>query len=223
MRALVLEHEVTGRPGMVGEILRDRGLDLDELMIGERPFPWGDRPDLIVVMGSVKSVYDDADPLIREELEFMAGAIDEGVPILGICFGGQALATVLGGRVEKSPHPEVGWHGIQSDDPDLIPEGPWFQWHYDRITLPPGATEVARNAAAVQAFVLGPHLGLQFHPEVDLEITRSWVAIPEDLAAAGVADGAALVRESEQRWPEARRMAEQLVDTYLTRIGVRVG
>ena len=48
--------------------------------------------------------------------------------------------------------------------------GPWFEWHVDEIVAPPGAEILARNASGVQAWRLGDHVGLQFHPEVDEEI-----------------------------------------------------
>ena len=93
------------------------------------------------------------------ELELIGAAVEKDVPVLGLCFGGEVLSAVLGGRVERAPVPELGWREIETDDPDAIPAGPWLEWHYERFTTPPGAVEVARTADAVQAFRLGPHLG----------------------------------------------------------------
>ena len=64
---------------------------------------------------------------------------------------------------------------MHSDDPDLVPHGPWFQWHFDRFTPPPGATEIARNDRATQAFVQGRAMGLQFHPELDHALLELWI------------------------------------------------
>ena len=96
------------------------------------------------------------------------------MPVLGLCFGGQVLAHVLGGRIEAAPTPEFGWHEIETDEPDAIPAGPWLLWHYQRFTVPPGATEVARTEHATQAFRHGRHLGLQFHPESTTDIVEGW-------------------------------------------------
>ena len=60
--------------------------------------------------------------------------------------------------------------------PTLVPGGPWFQWHFDRFDVPPGAVEIARNAHAAQAFVIGHCLGLQFHPELDDPLLEAWLA-----------------------------------------------
>ena len=67
-------------------------------------------------------------------------------------------------------------------------DGPWFQWHFDRLSTPPGALEVARNGSATQAFVQGRALGLQFHPEVDTALVDYWIAedAGADLARLGL-------------------------------------
>jgi hypothetical protein len=66
------------------------------------------------------------------------------VPVLGICFGAQALAAALGGQAIRAERPEVGWTPIQTHRPDLIEPGPWFQWHSDRWVLPDGGRRQAR-------------------------------------------------------------------------------
>ena len=110
--------------------------------------------------------------------------------MLGLCFGGQALAAALGGDVETAPEPELGWTEIETDEPELVPPGPWLEWHYERFTTPPGATEIARTGAASQAFRHGRHLGVQFHPESTVEIVEHWAASDrERLEALGLGDG----------------------------------
>ncbi|MGH3165600.1 MAG: type 1 glutamine amidotransferase, partial [Trebonia sp.] len=125
--------------------------------------------DAIVAFGAAWAVYDEEaiGTWIHDEIAFTRAAIAGGVPFLGICFGGQMLATALGGSAARAPEPEIGWHTIEtSAAKGLIDPGPWFQWHIDRFTVPDGVTVVARTSRASQAFVSGRCLGVQFHPEL---------------------------------------------------------
>ena len=124
----------------------------------------------------------------------MRDAADAGVPTLGVCFGGQLLAQAFGGSVARSATPEIGWYDVTSDDEILVPGGPWFQWHFDGWTLPPGATEIARTANSSQAFLLGRALGLQFHPELDHDLLARWL-------------GRRPRRRGRRRRPQPRRTA----------------
>jgi GMP synthase-like glutamine amidotransferase len=146
----------------------------------------------------------------------VGAAVERDIPVLGLCFGGEVLSAVLGGRVERAPAPELGWREIETDDPVAIPAGPWLEWHYERFTTPPGAIEVARTADAVQAFRLGPHLGVQFHPESTVEIVAGWAdADTENLAKLGIVDGRDLLAISSEREDAAREAAFRLFDAFL--------
>src|SRR5690606_10118180 len=69
-----------------------------------------------------------------------------------------------------------GWYRIGTRVPSLIDDGPWLEWHRDEILPPADAEVLARNESGVQAWRLGPHVGLQFHPEVDAAIVGTWIA-----------------------------------------------
>ena len=117
----------------------------------------------------------------------MRKAIDADVPVLGLCFGGQMLARALGAEVFRRTKSEIGWLPVRSTDPELVPDGPWFQWHFDSFTVPPGATLIAESDVGPQAFVAGRSLGLQFHPEVTTQIMDDWVrAYRHELDGDGV-------------------------------------
>ena len=225
LRALVVQHEDPTPPGLVTEWLAEHGasvetfrIDIDEREVDPTAY------DLIVSLGSEFAAFDDSKPFVPREVRLMRRAIDADVPVLGLCFGGQLLARVLGGEVFRSPHSEIGWLPVGSSDPELVPDGPWFQWHFDSFTLPPGATLIAESAAGPQAFVSGRNLGLQFHPEVTSEIMDDWVhAYRHELDADGV-DPDALLEETKRRAPESRQNAWQLFDRYLrdiARLGSR--
>jgi GMP synthase-like glutamine amidotransferase len=228
VRALVISHDPTEQPGLVGERLVAHGYELDVFVVcdsiaeprSHRPFPALDGVDVVVAMGAPWSVYDDATigSWIRREVDFVRAVHERAVPFLGVCFGGQVLSAALGGAVEPAPRPELGWCEVASAVPDAIADGPWFQWHGDRFTLPPGATELARNGVGVQAFRMGTSMGVQFHPEVDTALLTSWVCDGEPLdplfAELGV-DPIALVETSRRIAGETVANAHRLVDWFL--------
>jgi GMP synthase-like glutamine amidotransferase len=216
MRVLILQHEEPTPPGHVTEWLADHGATVEILRIDE-----DDREvdptdyDLIVSLGSEFAAFDDTKPFVPREASLMRTAVDADVPVLGLCFGGQMLARVLGGEVFRSERSEIGWLHVRSKDPELVPEGPWFQWHFDSFDVPPGATVIAESDAGPQAFVAGRSLGLQFHPEVTTQIMDDWVrAYRHELDGDGV-DPDDLLEETRRRAEESRRNALQLLDRYL--------
>jgi GMP synthase-like glutamine amidotransferase len=161
--------------------------------------------DAIVALGSDRSVHASADPWIAPQLDFLRAAHAANVPVLGICFGGQALAAALGGTVAAAPRTEVGWIEVEGDDGY---SGSWFTWHEDAFTVPPGATELARAASGPQAFALGRSVGLQYHPEVTEAIVDGWLATGGDV----VPDPGPLRRETARRAQGARERAFALFD-----------
>ena len=148
----------------------------------------------------------------------MRRAVEADVPVLGLCFGGQMLARVLGGEVFRGDESEIGWIPVRTSDPELVPEGPWFQWHFDVIRPPPDVEVVAETDLGAQAFVSGRSLGLQFHPEVTPEIMQEWVrAYRHELDADGV-DPDALLEETDRRAEESKRTTWQLLERFLDRV-----
>jgi GMP synthase-like glutamine amidotransferase len=219
--ALIRRHGDWGPPGLLGDWLHARGIPFEEdrSWIGA-PLPDPDRYAFVASLGSKHNPRDTHEPAVRAELELLDRAVARDVPVLGLCFGGQVLAAVLGGEIEPAATPELGWREIETDDPEAVPPGPWLEWHYERFTVPPGAVEVARTADAPQAFRTGPHLGVQFHPESTVEIVARWAQLDVDrLAAQGIADGVSLLRASQARRQAAAEAAFRLFDGFLARTG----
>ena len=217
LRALILQHEEPTPPGHVTEWLAGHDAEVETLRIDidDREVDPTEY-ELIVSLGSEFAAFDDTKPFVPREASLMRAAVDTDVPILGLCFGGQMLARTLGGEVFRSKESEIGWLPVRSKDPELVPEGPWFQWHFDSFTLPPGATVTAETDVGPQAFVAGRSLGLQFHPEVTTGIMDDWVReYRHELDADGV-DPDALLEETKRRATESKRMAWQLFERFLS-------
>jgi GMP synthase-like glutamine amidotransferase len=227
MRTLVVEHDPLSTAERVGAHLEKRGARLESLVVVEdiddpsigNAFP-ADGFDLVVLMGSPWSVYEDqVQGWLQPELSFIRKRLAEGKPLLGICFGAQAMSAALGGSVRGTARPEYGWTTISSNT-EHIANGPWFQFHHDEFTLPPGAVELARNDSGIQAFRTGRSLATQFHPEMTGDLLASWCEIEdgaEELVRMGL-DPDQMIEESRLKEVESQPALEQMLDWFLDEV-----
>ncbi len=103
--------------GLLGQVVRARGLpivsahawegDLDNLRAS-------DFAGIVPLGGSMQSWDEQRLPYLRDERELLREAVDEGVPVLGICLGAQVLARALGAEVRPAEQPEVGWQLVEA-------------------------------------------------------------------------------------------------------------
>ena len=220
-RALVLRHHQEDHSGLIGEAFESRGYEIDLRMMNETSeTPSLDGYDVFVILGSKSAVYDQevGNAWFGRELELIAEAGRRDLPILGICFGAQALCLFHGGVVEPSNNPEIGWYDIEPINGSGIGAGPWFEFHFDHCKLPEDAEVWATSPRSVQAFTFGRDVGVQFHPEIDHVQLKDWFAGGVDEAREFGVDIEALVAETERETPAARERALQLVDLFLAHI-----
>ena len=130
------------------------------------------QPRGIVLSGGPASTLDDGAPTVDRAL------LEAQVPILGICYGQQALCRALGGTVEGGHNGEFGRAEVLVQKPSAIYEGVWdlgsehqvWMSHGDRVTqLPPGFEVIGTSEGAPFAMIAdeGRRIwGVQFHPEV---------------------------------------------------------
>ncbi|MHB1241772.1 MAG: glutamine-hydrolyzing GMP synthase, partial [Gammaproteobacteria bacterium] len=137
----------------------------------------GFHPRGIVLSGGPESVTEEQTPRVPP------GVFELGVPVLGICYGMQAMAAQLGGAVEPSGHREFGYAQVRARGHSRLlldiedhasPEGHglldvWMS-HGDRVSrVPPGFKVIASTDSAPLAGIADDErgfYGLQFHPEV---------------------------------------------------------
>jgi GMP synthase-like glutamine amidotransferase len=210
MQLVVIEHQADAPAGLVGEWAGERDIRMSVVRVhAGDPWPEPGTVEMAVVLGSDRSVHDDPPDWLGDELDWLRGADAAATPVLGLCFGGQSLATALGGSVRRAERPEIGWVDASGEL-----AGAWFAWHFDTFTAPPGARELGRTAAALQGFAIGPHVGLQFHPEVTPEIVDGWVSTGRgDLDAARL-DGDAIRARTAQEEQRVRAAAFALFDRW---------
>jgi len=222
MRALLIANAADADGGFVAERFRHRGFSFTECHRENlTDWPALDGYELIVTLGSEWSVYwPHVAESVAAEATLINAAHTAGVPIYGICYGNQIMAHALGGTVERAREPEIGWKQIVTDLPEVIPEGPWMQWHYDVVTVPPGAVELARSAVGPQAWQLGRSFCTQFHPEATETMIRRWATSDggaAELLKYGI-EPEMLIDDSRKNVADSQRAADHLVDWFLDRV-----
>ena len=126
-------------------------------------------PSAIILSGGPSSVYEDGSPQLDPQI------LELGVPVLGICYGFQTLANLLGGRVDRSGIKEYGATELRVSDAGEILEGQpaeqicWMS-HGDQVMQAPEGFEVlaSTDITPVAAFANSQRkiYGVQWHPEV---------------------------------------------------------
>lgn len=138
-----------------------------------------------IVLGGTMGANDDhMHPFLIVLKRWIMMLVDAGVPFLGICLGGQLLAAALGAKVHSNRWSEIGFSTVELNGAahdDLLFSGMGssfnsFQWHNDSFDLPSGALLLAgTDVCPHQAFRVGKNAwGVQFHPEVTLDIILHW-------------------------------------------------
>ncbi len=191
-RILIVVHQETSDPGLVGQWLTHHGYTLDRCTpaIGE-PLPTDLRPyDGVVVFGGPMSANDD-DKLdfIRAELDWLPSVLAAKKPFLGICLGAQLMARTLGARVQRHPegYCEMGFYRIKpvpgAPQPHFERPRMVFHWHEEGFELPAGAVQLATgDGFPNQAFRYGDRtFGFQFHPEAYPALVNTWTIRGADM------------------------------------------
>jgi len=203
--------------GVFGELLAEWRLPfrIVRLYVGDA-LPVG--ADAVIVLGGTMGVHDEAlHPLLRPLKEFLARRLIAGTPLLGVCLGGQLLASLAGGVVSSNCRREQGLVEVSLSvsglsDPlfsDIGQRFQAFQWHNDSFTIPSVALHLASSIACPgQAFRAGNAWGLQFHPEVDRDLVAAW--------SGKTATHTTLTAEFATVETTHRAMARQLLANFLT-------
>lgn len=216
MRAYVIEHAPARALG-VKETIQAMSPDVEVFVVQAylgQALPKVDDCDVIISGGGPMGVYEIHNPdyeFILREADFLRDAIDSGKAVLGICFGHQLLAHVMGGDVVRDEgHKEIGWSKISlletgMDDPlfqNVDPEFSSFQYHYDQvIKLPDGAIRLAESdLTPIQAvrYAGQPLYGVQFHPEISPEIAEKILSSRADKLKEMGIDVFLMIEKSKQ-------------------------
>ncbi|MFT4050077.1 MAG: type 1 glutamine amidotransferase [Solirubrobacterales bacterium] len=225
-RALIVKHVPWEGPHRIGEALLRAGFELDvRCVLDGDPLPATSDVTCAVFMGGPMNVDQiDRYPGLLAEREWITGAVDAGMPLLGVCLGSQLLARALGSAVAPGPAPEIGWAEVEVHGSDdelarfLAPACEVLHWHGDVFELPPGARLLASSAhTAVQGFRARNAWGFLFHAEADAELARAWMDEPSMRAEAEAAlggDAASITARAASLDAALRERTDPLFDAF---------
>lgn len=235
-RVLALQHIWDDPPGYLEEILRVHNIACETVDVQNTPIPDPAPYQAIVLMGGPQHLYaDDGLAYLEQEKAMLRQAVAANIPTLGICLGGQLLASALGAEVRRHHLAEIGFFEIPLTeagcrDPlfaGLPGRQLAFHWHSDVFDLPQGAILLASNEQAPnQAFRCGPHAyGLQFHIELNDELASTWLGHPACVQeiTTTLGDETAPARLT-QEWAEKRALyqdhARRMFENFLRIAGL---
>src|SRR5438552_14003031 len=229
---LVFQHDPFEDLGFFAEVLEKQGADyrVIRLFHGEMPAEEWENVTALIILGGPMSVDEEESfPFLRWEKRIIRAAIDEAVPILGICLGAQLIASTLGTQVFHGPVKEIGWspisitpHGQVDSLLGYLPESATvFQWHSDGFELPAGAIRLASSVNYEnQAFRLGRNIyGLQFHLEVTPRMVARWVdERSKDLAQALYILPDKILADTQSYAPALKYYGERFLSEFIRRV-----
>lgn len=206
-------------PGVFRACLEKRGYLVKQRVVPTQGLPHG-RIDFLLIMGGPMSV-NDPDPWIAQELAFVNNVITQNIPVLGVCFGAQLLARVLGGTVGPGSTFEIGMVPVTLTDagksdpvflglPDTFPV---FQWHGEGITLGPQGVPLAGSTDfPVQVFRHKDRVyGFLCHPEIEQSsIPVMCRKCPDDVLRGGV-PAEVLEQKAAEHLPFLHRLADAVI------------
>ena len=188
----IIRHIECEGPGYLEKVLNRSNIEFQLIAIDQhQPLPTSPE-DMsgLIIMGGPMSV-NDKDDWIAQETKLIQQAIDNNVPVLGHCLGGQFIAKALGARIIQNPVKEIGWlpvytEGSQANLPEWTNEfsSPQtvFHWHGETFELPDGATRLLSSQHCDnQAFIYKDNvLAFQCHIEMTATMVDEWSALYED-------------------------------------------
>ncbi len=210
----LLQHGEDESAGTILEYLTEKKISFEICRVykGDQIPP--DIPDSLIVLGGQMSVNDEREyPWLVPEKIFLKKTIAAGRTVLGICLGAQMIASAFGKPVRKGIQ-EIGWYRIQGCTPEwnsVFPDDfSIFHWHLETFDLPEGATLIARGSDVKnQGFRFGSAVGVQFHPEVTMQIISRWAKnLPPGTQSR-------ILEDSKMYLDENKRRCYALMDAFV--------
>ena len=179
---LVVQNSKSEGLAALGKLLQEDGFRTITILAKNERIPTI-KPPFIIILGAPESANDEL-PYLKNELELIRNAVNNDIPVLGICLGSQLIAKAFGAKVYKGKKKEIGFYQdieFDNDSKSKLFQGisspaTVFHWHEDTFDLPQNAIRLAHSKDYQnQALKVGSAIGVQFHLEVDEPTIRLWL------------------------------------------------
>jgi len=229
-RVLTIINIADDPTGYVGELLEKHNIVYDVIDASLQPIPNPTAYEAMIVFGGPQNANEDEKyPYFLEEKAALRVAVEQHIPVLGICLGGQLLATVLDGAVKKHTITEIGFSEVQCTDEGrhdplysgLAGHQMVYQWHEDTFDIPPGAVRLATSERTEnQAFRYGRSAyGIQYHIELTPAMLDTWLHEPalkqEIVNALGNSEYERIMNERSQYYALYREHTRVMFENFL--------
>jgi GMP synthase-like glutamine amidotransferase len=225
MKILVIQNCATENIGLYEQyLLRNKIVYRVLHAYKSRKFPPSNEYDAFIVAGTPISVNElhEHNFLLKEWI-YLKKVVLMNKPYLGICFGGQLLARILGTNVRKNKVMEIGGYDVQLTSygkKDAVFKGfpqkfPVFQWHTDTFGIPKSARGLVRGKLCKnQAFRYKNAIALQFHLEVKAKDVSRWARRYAGELTIVNKTRSQVVRECKIREKAMKKLAYQFLDNF---------
>ena len=197
----------------------------------EMPAENWDQVKALIILGGPMNVDDEANfPFLRWEKRIIRAAIDESVPILGICLGAQLIAATLGAAVFHGSVKEIGWSPISITPHGQVDSllgylagechGVSVAWRRFRICRRARILLASSQHYRTQAFRVGKTIyGLQFHLEVTPRMIERWIdERSKDLALAPYVQPDKIMADTQNYAPALKYYGERFLSEFVRRV-----
>lgn len=185
--ATIIQHTAADSPATLVPILEKLGVATTVIRLDRADeIPTSISGEILMTFGAPISLLEKNVPnWVQKEEELLRCTLEQDKAVLGVCFGAQLLASVLGGGIVANQTAEVGWHRVWKSKVinhpgrflNLPNDFNAFHWHRNRFEIPEGATRLYQSEACEnQAFQWGERVaGFQFHFEANEKTVRSFL------------------------------------------------
>ncbi|MFC1555491.1 type 1 glutamine amidotransferase [candidate division KSB1 bacterium] len=225
MRVHYLLHNFFVRPAEVDTWVKKNSHSVTQTLLYENdPFPGLNDFDFLIIFGGTMGVYEGENySWMKPEKKFVEKVIKNKKAVFGICMGAQLLADVLGGKVYKNSHKEIGWHEVEmkpdAQDSSIfgnLPERfPAVHWHGDLFEVPDSCFSIASSIITPnQAFEYNKiTAATQFHPEYNLfSLQESIQYSPEDVGSGPYAQTEQEILSGAHQLPAMHNILFSILD-----------